>query len=349
MIQEERQTHVVIITALAEEAEAVIRHLGEVEIVTTTRRTFYRATRVREEKELNIVLLPLSMMGNVEAAVATTQAIDVWNPQYLVLTGIAGGVKKEPDRQLGDIVIAEQIVAYEPARISDGTIARRYDVLRPAHELLTVARNLSLKDWALSALVPRPDGQTGRIIPNVHFGVVASGEKVIADSNLVKELQSSWSRLAGVEMEGYGVALAAYEASTAPGILLVKSLSDWADSSKDDAWRQYAADIAAAYTIALLSKIPFLLTAKLQARKKVSKRYSHRSKIGLCSRMGSSWYDLADYFDIPLHDRDRFGQGRGCQGVWDWLDLRKKLDGIEEGLKAIGRDDLIEELIIAYS
>jgi nucleoside phosphorylase len=106
MPQEERQTHVVIVTALPKEAEAVIRHLGEVESVTTKRRTFYRATRTREGKDLNIVLLPLSMMGNVEAAAATTQAIDVWNPQHIVLTGIAGGVKKEADRQLGDVIVA---------------------------------------------------------------------------------------------------------------------------------------------------------------------------------------------------------------------------------------------------
>jgi hypothetical protein len=181
----------------------------------------------------------------------------------------------------------------------------------------------------------------------VHFGVVASGEKVIADDNLVKDLQSSWSRLAGVEMEGYGAALAAYEASTAPGMLLVKAISDWADSSKNDNWQEYAADVAATYTVALISKMPFKPTAKIQAKKKVAKKYSHQSKIGLCRRMGNDWNDLADYFDIPLHDRDQFERGRGCQGVWDWLDHRNKLDGIEAGLKGIGRENLIGELILA--
>ncbi|NOR25845.1 MAG: hypothetical protein GQ542_15945 [Desulforhopalus sp.] len=125
------------------------------------------------------------------------------------MTGIAGGVKKEPERQLGDVIVAEEIVGYEPSRITDGDVIRRFDVFRPAFDLISTAKKIKPESWALSTHVKRPDGKTGRVIPNVHFGVVASGEKVIADNDFVNDLQTSWSRLAAVEMEGYGAALAA--------------------------------------------------------------------------------------------------------------------------------------------
>jgi hypothetical protein len=85
--------------------------------------------------------------------------------------------------------------------------------------------------------------------------VVASGEKVVADSHLMAELASSWSRLVAIEMEAYGTALAAYQASNPPGVLMVKSLCDWADESKNDNWQEYAADAAAAFTISLLGAV----------------------------------------------------------------------------------------------
>ncbi|NOR25846.1 MAG: hypothetical protein GQ542_15950 [Desulforhopalus sp.] len=40
-------------------------------------------------------------------------------------------------------------------------------------------------------------------------------------------------------------------------MLLVKSICDWADSSKNDDWQEYAADVAAAYTIAIVHEAPF--------------------------------------------------------------------------------------------
>jgi nucleoside phosphorylase len=283
-------------------------------------------------------------MGNIEAAIATSQAINVWNPSHIIVSGIAGGIGKAESRYLGDVIVAEQIVGYELGRITNGIVERRFQVVRPAFPLIEAARNLPAEKWSFSATVPRPDKSSGRIIPKVHFGVIASGEKVIADADTAEELKSYWSRLIGVDMEGFGAALAAYEAETAPGMLMVRGICDWADSSKNDDWQDYAADIAAAFTVALLKTGPFEKRVKLQAAKVVKVTYSGKAKIKLCKRLGENWRDLSDYFDIPLNHRARFDKGYECQGIWEWLEQRKKLDGLEEALKFIDRDDLVEEL-----
>jgi nucleoside phosphorylase len=56
--------------------------------------------------------------------------------------------------------------------------------------------------------------------------VSASGEKVVAGGNTLSELQASWAQLSAIEMEGYGAALAAYQAETTPGLFLVKAICD---------------------------------------------------------------------------------------------------------------------------
>ena len=64
-------------------------------------------------------------------------------------------------------------------------------------------------------------------------------------------------------------------------------------------------------------------------------------KLDLCRRLGEDWRNLADYFEIPAADRARFDKGWEPQRVWEWLDDRRKLAKLAEGLRYIKRDDLV--------
>ncbi|MFC2142174.1 hypothetical protein ACFLR7_04495, partial [Acidobacteriota bacterium] len=199
---------VVIITSLPLETEAVLRHLPNPEEIVSKPRRYYKSIIAHENSTFTVILCSLSGMGNVKAAVAATQAIDVWNPQYLILTGIAGGVKKELGGNLGDIIIGEQFVGYEPGKLNDRGIDRRFEVHRPDFSLLQRARNLSKDQWIKKITAERPGSSKKQVFPDVHFGVVASGEKVIKSVKFSDEMQSSWSKLIGVEMESFGIAQA---------------------------------------------------------------------------------------------------------------------------------------------
>jgi nucleoside phosphorylase len=341
-------TDVVIITALAEECEAVLRHLGSYQKVQIKGRTFYRASvqSQKSNRSYQVVVLSLNVMGNYHAAVATQQAISVWNPSYIILAGIAGGVQKGDSRYLGDLLVGEQIVAYEPGKQTESGIQRRYDVYRPARALLEAAKNLSSQEWALSTVVPRPDGTTNRVIPHVHFGVVASGEKVVANNALTSELQSDWSQLVGIEMEGIGAAIAAYDADFLPGVLLVKGMCDWADASKNDDWQAYAADVAASFVTGLLKSEPFTSVARPQPVRKDGRpsSFSGKIKFTICNRLVDDWGNLADLCEIPAHYRAGFARGREPQAVWEWLEQRGKLSELENILELLGRHDLLKIL-----
>jgi hypothetical protein len=77
---------------------------------------------------------------------------------------------------------------------------------------------------------PRPDGTSGRVVPQVHFGVLCSGQKVITDPHLVSELKADWVELVGVEMEAIDLALAAYENEQVLGFPVVKAGTESAES-----------------------------------------------------------------------------------------------------------------------
>ncbi len=112
----------------------------------------------------------------------------------------------------------------------------------------------SLPDKAFSILAIRPDGTDTS--PNVEIGVIASGDKVIADANERDEIAASNRKILAIEMEGYGVIVAAFQNYDRPRCLVIRGLCDFADATKNDQWHHYAAAVAAGYTKKFLLDIP---------------------------------------------------------------------------------------------
>ena len=93
----------------------------------------------------------------------------------------------------------------------------------------------------------------------------------MAGSDTIARYRAEWPKLIGVEMEAGGVASAAFEATSKPGVLMVRGVSDLADQNKDSAqvagWREYACKVAAMYAVSLLKSgpVPFITAAAMPA------------------------------------------------------------------------------------
>ncbi|KAK4067956.1 hypothetical protein Trihar35433_6516 [Trichoderma harzianum] len=82
--------------------------------------------------------------------------------------------------------------------------------------------------------------------PKIHYGLIASGNKVIKDGSMRDEINARLgSQVLCVEMEAAGVM------NNFP-CLVIRGICDYADSKKNDHWQGYAASIAAAFTKELL-------------------------------------------------------------------------------------------------
>jgi len=74
--------------------------------------------------------------------------------------------------------------------------------------------------------------------------------------------------------------------------------------------------------------------------------YSGKAKIAVCDHLGDNWRKLADSFEIPPADQARFSRGDEARGIWEWLENRRRLGELPQGLIASGREDLVELLKI---
>jgi nucleoside phosphorylase len=330
---------IVIMVALPLEEQAAARALGDCSSCNWRGRRLH----VGDLNGLSILVFPMDGMGNVGSAEATTRIIATWKPRYVMLTGIAGGVRNASGNIcLGDVLVPDQVVGYELGKTRADGPERRYEVYRAHPGLLGAARGLLPQDWAMKIAIPRPGGQSNRVIPQAHFGPILAGEKVLADGATLADLRSDWPKAIGVEMEGLGVAVACYRSSI--GFLAAKAVCDFADTAKDDDWQPYAAETAARFLIAVLANFSSQSESEKPEAPQVVKVPDFRGevKVEFCRRIGKGWKELADLFDVSPHEREGFSPGDEPRDLWEWLERRSKLDALPDKLMEIRRSDLAE-------
>jgi adenosylhomocysteine nucleosidase len=246
----------VIITALEEERDAILTHLGsyrKLEKDGADVHTYFEAdvsTSRDDEASYRIIVTTLADMGPIRAATKASHVVARWTPRKVLLVGIAGGVSG--GAELGDVVVANQIADYTVGKVhEDGSRVARWVVHPVDASLLDSARNDD-PAWKARIAAARPHPGT----PTRRIGVVASGGDVIAFASLVREHHQIWEKLVAIEMEGGGVASALHDTVEPPGFLMIRGVSDLADAADNGPtkarWRAYACDVAAAYAVALL-------------------------------------------------------------------------------------------------
>jgi nucleoside phosphorylase len=241
---EQNRADVALITALPSELDAVVKHLSahtQVYSVKEGARTYYHCTT---NTGLKVVAGAALGMGQLNAALLTRDLITTWQPKKVLLIGFAAGIGDKV--QLGDVVISEQIVDYELGKVTPDGTDTRWSVYRTDANLLDSALNFRDRTWVDEIAVARPDGDW-QANPRIHTGVVLSGNKVIADADAAGALREVWSRAIALEMEAAGAAAAIYQSESGPQFIMIKGVCDRADVAKDDAWQEYAADVAAAF------------------------------------------------------------------------------------------------------
>ena len=252
-----------IVVALSEELKALKHHFPELQRVFLNgpqSRTYYKAIiPTKHGGAYRVIVTLLHSMGNIEASHATSDLIRDWNPRYVLVNGIAGGLCHNEQR-LGDIVVSDSIVYYEPGKVGKNGVVQRNKQFLSDRTLIDGILNFFDTAWYATLPAKPVQVQPDDTFPKIHVGPIASGEKVIADAGMINDLRKYQSNLIAVEMESAGVASAAFSALKQIGFITIRAICDFADSSKNDQWHEYAASTAASYLRAFLENRPVSLS-----------------------------------------------------------------------------------------
>ncbi|KAE8362700.1 purine and uridine phosphorylase [Aspergillus caelatus] len=233
-----------------------------------------------------IACLPAGVYGKVSAAAVVSRMRSIFpRLQFGLMVGIGGGVPgKSHDIRLGDVVVSKPVgkysgvIQYDYGKAVQGQLEAKQmtgsedDISKIVWEVLERNPNMSERfsppeqhtDFLFHSsylhgdkedscdkcdkeqLVKRQPRDTRT--PYVHYGLIASGDKVIKDSETRDRLAQRHGILC-FEMEAAGLM---DELPT----LVIRGICDYCDSHKQKEWQGYAALTAAAYAKLLLSVVP---------------------------------------------------------------------------------------------
>lgn len=178
--------------------------------------------------------------GQGSSILATEQALRKWNPKAIIMVGIAFG-KDETKQNIGDVLVASEIISYEPQRIGEKVIDRGSHL--PSNTTL-LNRFENVNSWKFSGINNKPC--------EIRTGAILSGEKLIDNPDFKAKLFEQFPQAIGGEMEGAGLSSACIH----KGIswILVKSICDWADGKKGSKYQPLAARASASLVHHVLSQ-----------------------------------------------------------------------------------------------
>ncbi|AKI98680.1 nucleoside phosphorylase [Archangium gephyra] len=249
-----------LLTALPVELEAVRTALG---LPATdlpeklSSGTNYWTTDVaskRGGRAYKVALGCIGAAGNPDASAATTEFVTGLQPRLVIMTGIAAGIRGLC--KLGEVVLSERVVAYEPAAevLEEGEPRQmlRPESYRLPHAILQDAvayvsrrEELTKRLWASleaagmrwPAAGAREEVSEG---PSARLATIASGEKLLRNPERLRLLRGQQhGRIEVGEMEAAGVVAACWRSGA--DFLIIRGISDFGDPEKNDAFQQVAA------------------------------------------------------------------------------------------------------------
>lgn len=212
--------------------------------------TIYQTTKIiTDEKEIRVVKAMQNEMGMTSAAVLTSKLITNFRPKFVVMVGISAGINKEYN--LGDIIFASEMWNYSSGKYvlddKDSKIKLLPDPRYVQVEQSIIEKSRQNFDKILSDI--QSNFNYSKSILRIANGSLACGSAVVASEEVVKDYVLAHSRKTiGLDMESYGVGYACVNSQTIkPKFMVIKSICDFADESKNDSAHEYAAYTSSAF------------------------------------------------------------------------------------------------------
>jgi nucleoside phosphorylase len=196
----------------------------------------------RSGNDLRVVACSAVRMGMPAATALSMKVIHQFRPRFIFMVGIAAGVSGN----FGDVLIADQSWDYGSGKSTRKWFFRQE--FQPAPEPLPLQLFLRTRlanfknDPEIRKEISDAWTQKPGLKFDVKLGAVASGAAVLEDRTKIDMIRRGQRKLIGIEMETYGVFMAAETAPhPKPMACSIKSVCDFGDHAKSDDFQSFAA------------------------------------------------------------------------------------------------------------
>ena len=168
------------------------------------------------------VVILRSGIGKVSAALGVAMMREHFQPDCIINTGSAAGLKS--DMSVGDVVISSKVAYYDVDVTTFGYELGQVPKMPPAYEA----------DQHLVELAEQSKGKEA-----IHTGLVVSGDSFIDDDAKVKQIASNFKDALALDMEAGAIAQACFMLNIS--FVIIRSISDVADNDAKMAHEEFLA------------------------------------------------------------------------------------------------------------
>lgn len=193
-------------------------------------------------RELSGCKMPVYVVQSQMGSLGTGSIVNIMhkvfnnlNPGKVIMGGIAFGCNQDKQK-IGDVLISQQVWNYETSKIKENDIISRGDKISASSFLLQLFHSSALE---------YTDSQ-------IHFGLFASGKKLVNSQEFLRQLKDREKEIIGGEMEAAGLVSVCSDKKIE--WIVVKAICDWGFDKVDDG-QQIAAHNAFDFIMYNLSKI----------------------------------------------------------------------------------------------
>ncbi|MFN8290254.1 MAG: hypothetical protein U0U70_08360 [Chitinophagaceae bacterium] len=187
--------------------------------------------------EIFLVKSGMGTSGVQGSLITVTKSIEHLNPDYIIMLGIAYGLK-EDKQNLTEILVSKQLQSYELSKVGPTDIIPRADKIPASVSLVSRFENC-VAIWKGV---------------KVHFGFIVSGDKLSNNESLVIALKKIFPEAIGAEMEGTGLQSISHRDKK--DWILVKGICDWG-YNKDDKYQKEAMENVVDFFIHTVRQVTF--------------------------------------------------------------------------------------------
>jgi len=242
-----------VLAAMDEEVRRLREGLADARIERTGRRDYLHGSIAGHP-----VVVAFSRWGKAAAAATATTMIERFGVDRLIFTGVAGAA--DPVLGIGDVVVASSLVHHD---LDARPFIARFEV--PLLDIVEIPTDPHLQDVATAAAATVLSEDLPRMLagderrrfgieaPGVHRGLVASGDRFIADVAEIATLRRDLPGLLAVEMEGAAAAQVCFEHDVP--VVVLRTISDRADHAAPVDFGGFVEDVASRYAERLVHRM----------------------------------------------------------------------------------------------
>jgi len=242
-----------IMGAMPEEINHIKELMDITDIQTIGKREFYSG-KIHDHD----VTLVFSRWGKVAATCSVTTLLDTYGVDFILFTGVAGGV--DPSLNVGDVVIAESLYQHDmdgrpffprfQIPLTDHKIFRpREEHIELAHECITSFLSETKTKISRAKLDKFSILKTSRVVK----GTIATGDRFVGDAHACDSLSIEEDGIKAVAVEMEGAAVAQICEDYDKPYLIIRIISDNADHTAHVDFEEFIDEIASEYSAGIAS------------------------------------------------------------------------------------------------